>query len=120
MQNPRLLDEGTTERPDYQRCIAISTRAALKYMVPPGALVMLAPLITGTFFGVMAVAGLLTGKQSFESMKSIKSIKSIKPTNCCLACFSSCVTCVVCVRCVICNVYVLCAKPTHCLWVLSV
>lgn len=61
-QNPRLLDEGTTERPDYQRCIAISTRAALKYMVPPGALVMLAPLVAGTFFGVMAVCGLLTGK----------------------------------------------------------
>lgn len=70
-QNPRLLDEGTTERPDYQRCIAISTRAALKYMVPPGALVMLAPLITGTFFGVMAVAGLLTGKlQSNQSIQS--------------------------------------------------
>lgn len=62
-QNPRLLDEGTTERPDYQRCIAISTRAALKYMVPPGALVMLAPLVAGTFFGVMAVCGLLTGKR---------------------------------------------------------
>lgn len=60
-ENPRLLDEGTTERPDYQRCIAISTRAALKYMVPPGALVMLAPLVAGTFFGVMAVCGLLTG-----------------------------------------------------------
>lgn len=63
MQNPRLLDEGTSERPDYQRCIAISTRAALKYMVPPGALVMLAPLVAGTFFGVMAVCGLLTGKE---------------------------------------------------------
>ena len=63
-QNPRLLDEGTTERPDYQRCIAISTRAALKYMVPPGALVMLAPLVAGTFFGVMAVCGLLTGAKS--------------------------------------------------------
>lgn len=61
MQNPRLLDESTTDRPDYQRCIAISTRAALKYMVPPGALVMLAPLVAGTFFGVMAVCGLLTG-----------------------------------------------------------
>ncbi|CAM9490508.1 unnamed protein product [Ascophyllum nodosum] len=60
-ENPRLLDENTTERPDYQRCIAISTRAALKYMVPPGALVMLAPLVAGTFFGVMAVCGLLTG-----------------------------------------------------------
>ncbi|CAN0111390.1 unnamed protein product [Ectocarpus sp. 6 AP-2014] len=60
-ENPRLLDEGTSERPDYQRCIAISTRAALKYMVPPGALVMLAPLVAGTLFGVMAVCGLLTG-----------------------------------------------------------
>mmetsp|Transcript_20880 Transcript_20880/g.30971 ORF Transcript_20880/g.30971 Transcript_20880/m.30971 type:complete len:736 (+) Transcript_20880:53-2260(+) len=59
--NPSLLNEDTTERPDYQRCIAISTRAALKYMLPPGALVMLAPLITGTFFGVYAVCGLLTG-----------------------------------------------------------
>ena len=44
-----------------QRCIAISTRAALKYMMPPGALVMLAPLVAGTFFGVYAVCGLLTG-----------------------------------------------------------
>lgn len=61
LQNPGLLVEGTSERPDYQRCIAISTRAALKYMVPPGALVMLAPLVAGTFFGVMAVCGLLTG-----------------------------------------------------------
>jgi inorganic pyrophosphatase len=59
--NPRLLDKDTTEKPDYQRCIAISTRAALKYMLPPGALVMLAPLIAGTFFGVYAVCGLLTG-----------------------------------------------------------
>ena len=64
-QNPRLLDEGTTECPDYQQCIAISTRAALKYMVPPGALVMLAPLVAGTFVGVMAVCGLLTGEQAW-------------------------------------------------------
>ncbi|CAM9452584.1 unnamed protein product [Discosporangium mesarthrocarpum] len=62
-ENPRLLDENTTERPNYQRCIAISTRAALKYMVAPGALVMLAPLVTGTFFGVYAVCGLLTGAE---------------------------------------------------------
>eukprot|EP00752_Nemacystus_decipiens_P016950 g15177.t1 len=59
-ENPGLLDEGTTECPDYQQRIAISTRAAFKYMVPPGALVMLAPLVAGTFVGVMAVCGLLT------------------------------------------------------------
>jgi len=59
--NPELLNEDTTARPDYERCVAISTRSALREMIAPGALVMLAPLIAGTFFGVHAVYGLLTG-----------------------------------------------------------
>ena len=46
---------------DYDRCVAISTTASLKEMIAPGLLVMLAPLITGTLFGVYAVYGLLTG-----------------------------------------------------------
>jgi H+-translocating diphosphatase len=60
-EKPELLNEGTTVRPDYTRCVDISTKAALKEMVPPGALVMLAPLIAGTFFGTQAVFGLLAG-----------------------------------------------------------
>jgi len=43
------------------KCIKISTEASLREMVAPSALVMLAPLIAGTFFGVYAVFGLLTG-----------------------------------------------------------
>ena len=43
------------------RCIAIATTASLREMVAPSALVMLAPLVAGTFFGVYAVFGLLTG-----------------------------------------------------------
>lgn len=58
---PELLVEGTTVRPDYDRCVAISTNSALREMIAPGALVMLAPLLAGTFFGVHAVYGLLTG-----------------------------------------------------------
>ena len=58
---PELLDENTKLRPDYERCIQISTAASLREMIAPGALVMLAPLFTGTFFGVYAVYGLLTG-----------------------------------------------------------
>lgn len=58
---PELLNEGTTLRPDYTRCVDISTKAALREMVPPAALVMLSPLIAGTFFGKYAVAGVLTG-----------------------------------------------------------
>jgi len=59
--NPDLLLPDSKARPDYDRCVAISTNSALKEMVAPGALVLFAPLITGTFFGVHAVYGLLTG-----------------------------------------------------------
>jgi inorganic pyrophosphatase len=60
-ENPALLEEGTDQRPDYRACVEISTQASLKEMIPPGALVMLTPLLTGTFFGVYAVFGLLSG-----------------------------------------------------------
>lgn len=54
------LMEGTT-KPDYKRCVEISTDASIKEMIPPGALVMLTPLIVGTLFGVETLAGLLAG-----------------------------------------------------------
>ncbi|CAD6238579.1 unnamed protein product [Miscanthus lutarioriparius] len=47
--------------PDYARCVRISTDASLMEMMPPGALVLLAPLVAGTFFGVSTLAGLLAG-----------------------------------------------------------
>eukprot|EP00268_Persea_americana_P017553 TRINITY_DN18479_c2_g1_i1.p1 TRINITY_DN18479_c2_g1~~TRINITY_DN18479_c2_g1_i1.p1 ORF type:complete len:116 (-),score=24.70 TRINITY_DN18479_c2_g1_i1:1368-1676(-) len=52
--------EGRT-KPDYATCVKISTDASLKEMVPPGALVILTPLIAGTFFGVETLAGVLAG-----------------------------------------------------------
>merc|ERR1712072_148651 len=48
-------------KPDYQACIEISTNASLREMIPPALLVILSPLLTGTFFGVEAVSGLLVG-----------------------------------------------------------
>jgi len=51
----------TLAKPDYQACIAIATKASLREMIPPGLLVILSPILVGTFFGVEAVAGLLTG-----------------------------------------------------------
>ena len=59
--NPELLNPDTLMRPDYEACIKISTEASLREMIAPGALVMLAPLLAGTFCGVHAVYGLLTG-----------------------------------------------------------
>jgi inorganic pyrophosphatase len=52
--------QGTT-KPDYARCVAISTAASLREMIAPGALVMLTPIIVGFLFGVKALAGLLAG-----------------------------------------------------------
>ncbi len=43
--------EGTA-RPDYKRCVAISTSSSLSEMIPPGALVMLSPVLVGALFGV--------------------------------------------------------------------
>merc|ERR1712127_296581 len=58
---PHLLDENPKERPDYDACIKISTEASLKEMIAPGALVIFTPLLTGIFFGVYALSGLLVG-----------------------------------------------------------
>ena len=56
-----ILIGSTKIFPDYDRCIAISTKSSLKEMVAPGALVIGAPLIAGTLCGIQAVFGLLTG-----------------------------------------------------------
>lgn len=50
-----------TGKPDYKRCVEISTQASLNEMIAPGALVMLAPIITGSLFGTKCLAGLLAG-----------------------------------------------------------
>jgi K(+)-stimulated pyrophosphate-energized sodium pump len=52
--------EGTA-KPDYARCVDISTGAALKEMVIPGLLAILAPLVVGIVLGVEALGGLLAG-----------------------------------------------------------
>ncbi|XP_031483353.1 pyrophosphate-energized vacuolar membrane proton pump-like [Nymphaea colorata] len=48
-------------KPDYANCVKISTDASIREMIPPGALVMLTPLIAGTFFGVQTLSGVLAG-----------------------------------------------------------
>ncbi|MDK2973779.1 MAG: K(+)-stimulated pyrophosphate-energized sodium pump [Methanofollis sp.] len=54
------LMEGKAD-PDYETCIAISTRSALKEMVAPGLLAILAPLVVGLVLGKEALGGLLAG-----------------------------------------------------------
>lgn len=54
------LMEGTAT-PDYERCIAIATRASLREMVLPGVLTVLAPVAVKYTLGVEALGGLLVG-----------------------------------------------------------
>ena len=52
----------TGERePDYERCVAISTKGAQREMVIPSLLAIVAPIFTGLIFGVPGVLGLLIG-----------------------------------------------------------
>ena len=52
--------EGTA-KPDYKKCVEISTTAALKEMLIPGIMAVTVPLIVGILLGTGALGGLLAG-----------------------------------------------------------
>jgi K(+)-stimulated pyrophosphate-energized sodium pump len=54
------LMEGTA-KPDTKRCIDISTTAALREMILPGLLAVLAPVVVGFGLGPVALGGMLVG-----------------------------------------------------------
>ena len=49
------------EEPDYSKCVSISTHAALREMILPGVMAVIAPLLVGYLLGVEALGGLLAG-----------------------------------------------------------
>ena len=56
---PGLL-EGKA-KPDTARCVDIATRAALRRMIMPGSLAVLAPVVVGFVLGPKALGGMLAG-----------------------------------------------------------
>jgi len=50
-----------TSKPDYARCVDISTVAALKEMILPGVLAVAVPIAVGVVLGKLALGGLLAG-----------------------------------------------------------
>ena len=58
-EKPGIM-EGT-EKPDYRTCVSISTHAALREMIIPGVLAVLAPLVIGLLLGAESLGGLLAG-----------------------------------------------------------
>ena len=55
--------EGTS-KPDYAKCVDISTKAALKEMILPGLMAIAAPLAVGIVMGTEALGGMLAGALS--------------------------------------------------------
>ncbi|MCL2350008.1 MAG: sodium-translocating pyrophosphatase [Defluviitaleaceae bacterium] len=54
------LMEGTAE-PEYEKCVDLCTKSALREMVGPTVLGVVVPVITGLIFGVEGVIGLIAG-----------------------------------------------------------
>ena len=60
-----------TGRPDYARCVDISTQGALREMILPGVMAVVAPLATGFVLGTEALGGLLIGSVASGFMLAI-------------------------------------------------
>jgi K(+)-stimulated pyrophosphate-energized sodium pump len=48
-------------RPEYEKCVAISTKASLREMMLPGAIALTTPVVVGFIFGPEVLGGLLAG-----------------------------------------------------------
>ena len=58
-ENPGVF-EGTVE-PDYERCVDISTSAAIKEMILPGVIAVVVPVAVGFLLGKSALGGVIAG-----------------------------------------------------------
>jgi K(+)-stimulated pyrophosphate-energized sodium pump len=58
---PGLLEGREGVKPDVQKCVAISTRAALSEMMLPGILAIASPVAVGFILGAEALGGFLLG-----------------------------------------------------------
>ena len=56
-----LLEGKPGVKPDSARCVDISTKAALREMIPPGVVAVSSPVIVGLILGPAALGGLLAG-----------------------------------------------------------
>ena len=48
-------------KPEYEKCVAISTKASLREMLAPGAIALITPVVVGFAFGPEVLGGLLAG-----------------------------------------------------------
>ncbi len=59
------------ERPDYNRCIDIATKASLKEMIMPGVIAVITPIVVGVLLGREGLGALLIGALASSVMLAI-------------------------------------------------
>jgi len=67
-ENPGII-EGKA-KPDYTRCVDISTKNALKQMIAPGLLAVASPIIVGLVLGKFALGAMLLGGLATSALLS--------------------------------------------------
>ena len=58
-KNPEI--KSGQREPEYEKCIAVATKASIREMIAPGVLVIMTPILVGIIFHPVLVAGLLPG-----------------------------------------------------------
>ena len=48
-------------KPEYEKCVEISTKASIREMIAPGAIALITPIVVGFAFGPEVLGGLLAG-----------------------------------------------------------
>ncbi|KEO72417.1 sodium-translocating pyrophosphatase [Anditalea andensis] len=56
---PGIMDY--TGKPEYDKCVEISTKASIREMIAPGAIALLVPILVGFIFGPEVLGGVLAG-----------------------------------------------------------
>jgi K(+)-stimulated pyrophosphate-energized sodium pump len=74
-ENPGIM--AGTSKPDYARCVDIVTRGALRQMVLPGLLAVLAPVVVGFTFKYLGPPGSQMGAEAVASMLMVGTIAGI-------------------------------------------
>ena len=68
-KHPKILTG--KEKPDYNRCIDIATRASLKEMILPGVIAVVTPILIGVLLGKAGLGALLIGALASSVMLAI-------------------------------------------------
>lgn len=68
-EHPGIMEE--KEKPDYARCVDISTAAALKEMILPAIIAVVSPIAVGFLFGAAGLGGLLIGGLASSIMLAV-------------------------------------------------